>query len=737
MPRFVPPPNPIPNPALTPLALALPLICTPILTTPALAQSTTPEAPRILQPVTVSADTTAAPDPATEGTGSYTTRVTRSATRLDLSIRDTPQSVSVVTRERIDDQGLQSITDVVAATTGVSTKVNDSSRSSFSARGFAIDNLQIDGIPTTWSTGWSAGETLTDTAIYDRVEIVRGATGLMTGAGNPSAAINLVRKHADSTVFTGAVTLGAGSWDNYFGTVDLTAPLNASGSVRARVVGSLQDQDSYVDLYHNRRETLYGVVDADLGERTRLSVGASRQENDPDASQWGGLPAWHADGTRTDWRRSATTAAKWASWASSHRTHFVRLEHQFDNGWKAELMLNHGENEGDLKLLYLYGTPDRSTGLGMGASPARYAVSRKQDDIGVHASGPFELLGRKHELAFGLMRSEQDFDATRRAAAGVSAVGNFNLWDGSYPEPAWGPETLSEAYETVQEAAYAVARLSLADPLKLIVGARVSNWTRDGQTPTARYEFDHKGVVTPYAGLIYDIDGQHSAYASYTDIFNPQNYRDRNGDYLDPLTGKSYEVGVKGEYFGGRLNASLAVFRIEQDNLAQTDAGYLVPGTSNQAYYAAQGTTSEGYEIEVAGEPAPGWKIAAGWTQFEAKDEDGDKVNTNHPRRMLKLFTTWQLPGAWEKLTVGGGINWEGENYTAVTNPVTGAAEKLKQRPYALVNLMARYQISKAVSAQLNVNNLFDKTYYSQIGFYNQLAYGAPRNAQLTLKYQF
>lgn len=737
MPRSVPPTTKPPTQPLTPLALALTLICTPILATPALAQSTTPEAPRILQPVTVSADTTAAPDPATEGTGSYTTLVTRSATRLDLSIRDTPQSVSVITRERIDDQALQSITDVVANATGVSTRVYDSARSSFAARGFDITNLQIDGIPTTWSAGWSAGETQTDTAIYDRVEIVRGATGLMTGAGNPSAAINLVRKHADSKEFTGAVTLGAGSWDNYLGTVDLTTPLNASGSVRARVVGSLQDQDSYVDLAHNRKETLYGVVDVDLGERTRLSLGASRQDNDPDASQWGGLPAWYADGTRADWRRSSTTAARWASWASTHRTHFAKLEHQFDSGWKAELMLNHGENEGDLKLLYLYGVPDRSTGLGMGASPARYAVSRKQDDIGVHASGPFELFGRSHELAFGLMRSEQDFDATRRAALGVSAVGNFNLWDGSYAEPAWGAESLSEAFETVEEAAYAVARINVADPLRFIVGGRVSNWSKDGRTSTGSYAFDHKGVVTPYAGLIYDIDERHSAYASYTDIFNPQNYRDRNGDYLDPLTGKSYEAGVKGEYFGGRLNASLAVFRIEQDNLAQTDAGYLVPGTSNQAYYAAQGTTSEGYEIELAGELAPGWNLTAGWTQFEARDEDGDAVNTNHPRRMLKVFTTRRMSGEWEKLTVGGGFNWEGENYTAVTNPVTGAAEKLKQRPYALVNLMVRYQISKGVSAQLNINNLFDKKYFSQIGFYNQLAYGAPRNALVTLKYQF
>src|SRR5690606_28385720 len=106
-----------------------------------------------------------------------------------------------------------------------------------------------------------------------------------------------------------------------------------------------------------------------------------------------------------------------------------------------------------------------------------------------------------------------------------------------------------------------------------------------------RYNFDHHQVVTPYAGLIYDIDDIYSAYVSYTDIFNPQDYQDRNGNYLDPLEGENYEAGIKAEYLQGRLNAMISVFRIDQDNLAQADADNLIPGTINQAYYAAEGTT--------------------------------------------------------------------------------------------------------------------------------------------------
>ena len=113
------------------------------------------------------------------------------------------------------------------------------------------------------------------------------------------------------------------------------------------------------------------------------------------------------------------------------------------------------------------------------------------------------------------------------------------------------------------------------------------------------------------------------------------------------------------------------------------------------------------------------------------------RVNSLYPQKLLRLFTTYGFRGDLDGLTVGGGVNWEGLSYTDTTNAVTGDAERLKVKPYALVNLMTRYQLQNGLSAQINVENLFDKKYYSQIGFYNQLAYGEPRNVTLTLRYQF
>ena len=481
----------------------------------------------------------------------------------------------------------------------------------------------------------------------------------------------------------------------------------------------------------------YGVVDADLTPDTTLSVGFNYQDNDPRGSTWGGFPLWYADGGRTSWARSVTTGADWTSWASTTSGAFLDLAHRFANGWRLDALLNHSKHEADAKLLYLTGWPDRATGLGMDASPGYYLGERKQNSVDLKLSGPVSLFGREHELVFGLSRSRHYADFDSRPALDWAPVGDFREWDGSYPEPQWDSETVSASRNTTeQNGLYGAARLSLAEPLTLIVGGRYSQWKTDavGWDGSARNKFD-KNEFTPYAGLLFDFARDYTAYVSYTGIFKPQASRDRNGGWLDPLEGKAYEAGVKGEFLDGRLNASAAVFQIEQDNLAQADVGHLVPGTTDQAYYAAQGTRSRGYDLELTGELSPGWSIAAGLSHWTARDGRGAAVQTDQPRTLLRLFSTYRLPGAWHRLTVGGGVNWQSRVYTLASGP--RGEERVGQGSYALVNLMARCRFNRNLSAQLNVNNLFDKKFYDQVGFYSQGAWGAPRSVVATLSYRY
>ncbi|TWI67364.1 outer membrane receptor for ferric coprogen and ferric-rhodotorulic acid [Pseudoduganella lurida] len=675
--------------------------------------------------------------------GAYITRESRTATPLSLSARETPQSVTVITQQRIEDQNLQSITDVVNNATGVSVNQYESHRAGFTARGFDIDNLQIDGIPTTWQAQWSGGETQSSLALYDRVEIVRGATGLLTGAGNPSAALNLVRKRANSKVLTGSAEAGIGSWDERRAAADVAMPLNADGTIRARVVGEIKKGDSWLDFGKTDSKTIYATVEADLGANTLLTAGFSRQDDDPKGPTWGGLPYWYTDGTVANWDRSKTTAAEWTHWHTTYNNAFAEVEHNFENGWKVRATYSRGDRKGDSFLLYLSGTPDRTTGAGLFPFTGAYKTGTKQEDAGVHVSGPFTLAGRQHEAAFGYLHMKQDFLSENRAADFGNAdesIVDFNNWNGAaYPRPTFGAPTFYESSTTKQDGLYAMARFSITDPLKLIVGARSTNYEKTGVgLYTAEYRIKNDHEVTPYAGLVYEINPTYSAYASYTDIFQPQNLKDFNGDQLEAIVGKSSEIGIKGEFLDKRVNTSLAVFQIKQDNLGQAAGTRLNANGLPETYYrAAKGAKSEGFEAEVSGELVRGLNASAGYSQFRAKDATGVDFNSIYPRKLLRTFVTYKVPGQLAGLTVGGGVNWEGRTYTVDPTAPANTNGLLEQESHALVNLMARYEFNHQLSAQLNVNNAFDKKYFAMFAAYNQITYGAPRGATLVLKYKF
>jgi len=666
-------------------------------------------------------------------------KATNAAIGLDLTPRETPQSITAITEQQIEDQALSNVSDVLAFATGISSKAVDRGRNTLSARGFEITNFQIDGAP--FQTG-NVGFDETSTAIYERVEIVRGSTGLLNGAGQPSASVNLIRKHADSMARTGEFSLEGGTWNRLAGPLDFSTPLKADGSVRGRVVAQAYRQDAFVDLEETQGYVLYGIVDADLGERTRLSVGGAYQKDERSGVLWGQLPYWFSDGSRTNWGRSTTTAAKWNQWDTSDQTAFVMLNHEFESGWKLRGDLGYHRQVENSKLIWTYDLPDPVTGQGMSAFPYWYDSRPQQWNAGLMAQGPFNLLGREHELVVGAMYNHLKGGWTNRdPVTPVAPVGNFFNWDGSYPEPTWGPRyDLSDQGETEQYAGYAAARLNLADNLKVILGGRLSYWERNEQvatyTPVA-YTIKHDKIFTPYAGAIYDITGNLSAYASYTSIFQPQTSRDRYGDYLDPVTGDAYEAGLKADFLDGRLFASLAVFRVEQDNVAEPDPGFLVPGTLDPASRPAKGTVAKGYELEVSGKITPNWDVNLGWTDYTARDAQGADVVAHHPRRMLKLATVYDLHDWIEGLRVGGSLRWESQPPQTAVNPGSGVTERVGQPAYTVVNLMAEYQITEQVSAQVNVNNLFDKTYFNNNAWFAGYVYGEPRNARVTLRYSF
>jgi outer membrane receptor for ferric coprogen and ferric-rhodotorulic acid len=675
----------------------------------------------------------------TEGTGAYTTGSMTSATGLSMSVRETPQSVSIVSAQLIEDEDIRSLNDAVSSAAGISTRELDSTRFRYSARGFTVENYQIDGIPMPLS---NSGEGATSTAIYERVEIVRGATGLLNGVGNPSAAINLIRKRAHSAEFKGSATASVGSWSDYRALLDLSSGLNDDGNVRGRLVFEYEDSGSYVDFASNKKMVAYGIIDTDITEDTLLSTGFSYQDNQPKGSTWGGLPLWYSDGDRTDWETSKTTAPTWSYWDSTNINYFANLTHNISDDWQIKLNFNQANNDIDRELLYMSGTVDKTTGLGLRGSPSKGKIDTEQTDLGLHVNGNFSLFEQQHEVVFGITHSTYDYLDYNYARETRPTPGDFNNWDGSYAKPQWGEASLRHELTETQKGFYGATRLAITNDFTMVLGARFADWQEKGISRDKPVNYSDDSII-PYAGVLYDIQDNHTIYGSYTEIFQVQNKNDKFGTQLDPLTGINYELGFKSEFFDGAVNTSFALFKIDQDNLAERDGDNTVPGTGidgedpEQAYIGLQGTTSEGFEMEVVGEITTGLHVSMSYTQFSAESAEGEDVLTYQPRKLFKLNTRYDFSGDLDKLSIAAGIDWQDNNYTDKKNPVSKEEEVLEQEAYALVDLMARYQFSQQLSAQINIDNLLDKKYYSQIGFYSQYAYGQPRSVNLSVKYLF
>lgn len=659
----------------------------------------------------------------TEETGSYTTGATSTATKLDLSLRETPQSVLVFTRQRLEDQNITSYQELLSKTPGVTLNKWDE-RVYPTARGFTIDYNLYDGMPTYSIADYGANDT--DLIIFDRVEIVKGANGLMTGAGNPALGLNYIRKHANSKEFKGTIDLSAGSWDNYTSSVDVQTPLNSDGSVRARFVAKHQDKKSYMDNYEKQTDVFYGVVDMDLTDTTYLSLGASYEDIQRDGVRWGGLPAFYTDGSRTNFSRSKTVSDDWTYWDNKTTSYFADLKQYIYDDISINASYSNRTMDSKTAIAYYFGTVNKVTNNADGFLYDYVSDAKEEENnLNLYASIPFELAKLDHEIITGFGYNKYDFKKNNFAGTGyISASSlNFSNINIDNPQLSANTPTLELPSKTIQKGYYLAGRFSLMEDLKLISGIRVSSWEYQAKNGNGNREFDDE--ITPYAGLVYDIDKNHSIYVSYTSIFKPTDRQDKDNNYLDPAEGKSYETGIKGEYFDGRLNTSLSIFRIEQTGFEDTG----IPIASNplkNAFERIDGVVSKGFELGVQGNLTDDFSLDFGLANFEAENPDGSKFNTDSSRTTANLWAKYTI----SNYRFGAGLNYKSKFYTG------SDATKITQDEFITTDLMAGYKINKNLDLQLNINNVFDEKYYEGIGA-NSMVYGDPRNFTLGMKYTF
>jgi outer membrane receptor for ferric coprogen and ferric-rhodotorulic acid len=657
----------------------------------------------------------------TEGTGAYTTGSSSSATRLDLSPRQTPQTLVTLTRQQLDDFKFDNANAALDAA-GVNVQRVETDRTYFSVRGLDVSNFQIDGLGLPFSSEEQMGDI--DLALYDHIDVLKGANGLASNPGNPSATVNFVRKRPTRDV-QAEVGLGYGSWDTRRATADVSGPLNEEKTLRGRAIVMDQDGNSYLDRYSKTKNAFSGIVEADLTASSTLMLGHSEQRNRPNGIMWSALTLYNSDGSPAHYSRSHNTSPGWTYWDTNDKQTFAELTTDWGHGWQSRASLNYREITGDGKMFMAYGTPD--TGLSSYAS--KFDRDERQVLGDVYLKGPFELFGRSHEAVVGASWAKDSTHWTSSDdASGISLPLGFN---GSFPEPAFANVTSYADFVNYRRSYYGAGHFSLTDDLKLIAGANWSKLTSRGVETGDDHNFE-QSKLSPYYGLVYDFLPNYSAYVSYTKIFNPQFKTDVTGALLDPVEGNSLEGGLKGEWFDKRLNASLSLFRTRQDNYGEFDA-YV----NGQNRYKGIDIVAKGYEFTVSGELAPNWEVNAGLTHlFSLRDAEGNAARTYTPQNYLYLGSTYKV-AAVKGLKLGGSLTWQSQIKRDQGLTATDGEEIVsRQGAYAVANALTSYDIDDHWNVALNVNNLFNRKYLTSL-FWDQSYYAASRNAMATVTWKY
>jgi len=519
---------------------------------------------------------------------------------------------------------------------------------------------------------------------------------------------------------------------------------------------SYEDKKYFYDNADSEKHVVFGTLEADLTPDTLLTVGGTYEWRDMDGYWDRGLVRYK-DGKEIGASRSTSLAADWSSNNYKRTEYFAKVEHAFNDNWKINSSYTKTKFDSTQDIGEVKASVNQVTNSTTFSRFIR-GYTNEQDLFDANVSGKFEAFGLQHELLFGADYSEvartysDNSDLTTPSAINVPfdiTTGNA----GNMPKPAKpGIYYYNPDWNQRKSGAYTTFKAQLAEPLHLTLGARYSDYRDNVRTVVPSFNMDtrvkesNRGEITPFGALVLDVTQDWSLYTSYAEIFQPQTaYKSLSGQPLDPIEGETYEFGTKGELFGGRLNISSALYYTKRENEAiSTGTGY---------YVATGQVISKGIDTEISGELAPGWQAIVGYTLNLNKQRagnnanlDGGRVSSQTPKHLFKFFTTYQLPGEFDRWKVGLGATIQSDSSKSgfvqhrLPNGGLSTAEaySFDQAGYAVWNSLVEYKIDDHWTAQVNANNIFDKTYYQTVDSSDGGNwYGAPRNYMLTLRGTF
>jgi len=695
------------------------MLAIPALTCPAVvsANDEPPAEPLALEEMQVTASAERADGPV-QG---YRATRSASATRTDTAIHETPQSISVVPAQVVEDIGATRLEDALDYAGGVERGNNFGGQglTEFLVRGFSTQEFYRNGFAV--NRGYP---NMPDASTLERIELLRGPASMLYGRGDPGGTFNIVSKQpqAERRTVLGSQVNTDGLRR---GTLDTTGALDESAAFTYRLNLVAEGSDSFRDHVESERYNIAPVLRWQLSDDTALILEGDYLHNRHPMDR--GLTRYpnQAGDLSRDRFLGEESAGKLTN---QNATTQLRLEHQLDSQW----MLRGG-------IQYLDGSLDGGAVENNGLAADGRTVGRNYserwlnwNDLAVQANleGHFDAAGLAHTLLLGVEFDDFNYDSQIDRSGGATSDFPIDLYDPVYgqPLPALTRTTTYDDENLKSYAFFLQDQIALTERLTAQVGARLERFEQRYEnklTPAGSWEQAHN-AVSPRFGLIYDLTEELAVYANTSRSFKPNRGADRSSQAFDPEKGIAHEVGIKYELPEHDLSVTAALFHITKENVLTSD-----PVDSN--YQVAAGEArSRGFDISVAGNITPQWRVIGGYAYVDAEVTESSSASmpagtrlANVPRHSFNLLDTYEFAeGPLAGLGVGMGVKYVGDRKGGATSTA------FDMDAYTTVDLLAYYPLTERVRLNLNLNNLFDEE-YEERAWGNIWAYpGAPRTLQ-------
>jgi iron complex outermembrane receptor protein len=655
-------------------------------------------------------------------------RATRSAsaTRTDTALHETPQSISVVPRDVLEDTAATRLQDALDYAGGVGRANNFGGQglTTVTVRGFTTGEYYRNGFPI--NRGYPNAP---DANTVERLEVIRGPATSLYGRGDPGGTFNVVSKQP---LAEPRVTLGSQVDDQGMqrATLDASGPLSEDGRLAYRLNVLGEGGESFRDDVDSERYDVAPVLSWQVSDSTKIVFEGDFMRNNHPLDR--GLTRYPTQ------RGSASRDTNIWETGSDNLLHNdndmaqLRFEHLLNDNWTLAggMQWLDGTLEGNAVEANALQADGRTLGRNFNYRKLQWS----DRDYQLNLTGHFDTAGFAHTLLTGIEYEDYHYQSIiQRSAAGAGAY-PIDLFDPvlGQPRPALSRTTTHDQEHLKTWAAFIQDQVALTERLKLLAGVRLERFEHDydNYLPNTQGWQAADNAVTPRFGVIYDLTDSLAVYANTARSFKPNSGASRQGDGFDPEKGKSYELGVKWQALDQQLSIDAAVYHIVKQNVLANDP-------QDDAYKVAAGEVrSRGLDINVAGNLTPEWRVIGGYAYVDAEVTKDTSLPTgtrlaNIPRNSFSLLNTYEFQDGLAKgLGLGVGVKYVDDRAGQTQ------AQTYTMAQYSVVDLLSFYQLNEHVRLNLDVKNLFNKGYDE--GAFNTYVYpGAPRTVQAGIAYTF